>query len=285
MGEPDREYMVRVRRLNVHVVEWGDPRNAAVLLLHGRSANAMDWHRLAASLADYYRVVSFDQRGHGLTDWPGRYTHRLLTGDLEGVVEATGLQKFALVGHSMGGAIAWAYTGRHPHNVRCLVLLDASPEPPGVHEPDEPTPQTPTGLTAPEEIVAWATAQGWTKRIGRQDLGRWLTRYARPTPGGYLAAFDESAYDRAYVSGRMWPSNRTDWRAISRIACPTLVVIGEDGLVGRELGRQLARRLRHGALAVIPRAGHAVHLENLPATLAAVRPFLATHEPAAADHP
>jgi pimeloyl-ACP methyl ester carboxylesterase len=83
----------------------------------------------------------------------------------------------------------------------------------------------------------------------------------------------------------MWPSNRTDWRAISRIACPTLVVIGEDGLVGRELGRQLARRLRHGALAVIPRAGHAVHLENLPATLAAVRPFLATHEPAAADHP
>jgi pimeloyl-ACP methyl ester carboxylesterase len=77
----------------------------------------------------------------------------------------------------------------------------------------------------------------------------------------------------------MRPSNRTDWRSIARITCPTLVVVGEHGFVGRELGRLLAQRLRRGELVVIPRAGHAVHLENLPATLAAVRPFLAAHVP------
>ena len=222
MNEPSREYMVNVRRLSFHVAEWGDPRNVPVLLLHGRSASAIDLQHLAASLADRYRVVAFDQRGHGLSDWPGRYTHRLLQADVEGVAKVIGMEKFALIGHSMGGGLAWAYAARHPEDVRCLVILDASPEPPGVHEPNEPSPQTPAGLTTPEEIITWAAALGWAKRIGRQDLGRWLTRYARRGPDGtYVAGFDEPGYNRAYDSGHMRPSNRTDWRTISRITCPT----------------------------------------------------------------
>ena len=272
--------MVRVGRLDFHIVEWGDPRRSPVLLLHGRSANALDWQRLAARLADHYRVVAFDQRGHGLSDRPGRYTQRLLTDDVAGVAEATALDTFALIGHSMGGGVAWAFAARHPDRLRCLVLLEASPELPGVREPEEPMPQIPPGLTAPDEIVAWAAARGWTKRIGRRDLARWLTRYARFVPdASSVPTFDDAAYNQAFVSGRMWPANRTDWRAIAHITCPALVVIGEHGLVGRELGALLVRRLRHGALAVVPRAGHAVHLENLPGTLAAVRPFVDAHEP------
>lgn len=77
----------------------------------------------------------------------------------------------------------------------------------------------------------------------------------------------------------MWQSTRTDWRDISRIACPTLVVIGENGIVGRKLGEELTERLRHGSLAVIPNTGHVVHWQNLDATLAAVRPFLSAHLP------
>lgn len=284
VGASSHEYMVRVGRLNFHVAEWGDPRNVPVLLLHGRSGNAISWQRLAARLADRYRVVAFDQRGHGLSDWPGRYTHRLLTGDVEGVAEATGLGKFALIGHSMGAPIAWYYAARRPDTLKCLVLIDGSPGPPGEDEPYPPTPPTPSGLKAPEEIVAWVATQGWTKGIGRQDLGRWLTRYARFVPGGgYVRGFDESAYDEAYVSGRMWPSSRTDWRAISRITCPTLVVIAEHGIVGRELGELLARRLRHGEFAFMPGIGHLVHWQNLPATLATVRPFLDAHVPARTD--
>jgi pimeloyl-ACP methyl ester carboxylesterase len=131
-----REYMVRVGRLSFHVVEWGDARNAPVLLLHGRSANAISWERLAARLADRYRVVAFDQRGHRLSDWPGRYTHRLLISDVvAGVAQVLGLDRFALVGHSMGAAIAWGYAARHSDNLRCLVLMDSTPDPPGYEEP------------------------------------------------------------------------------------------------------------------------------------------------------
>jgi len=281
---PSREYMVRAGRLNVHVVEWGDARNAPVLLLHGRSANAISWQRLAARLADRYRVVAFDQRGHGLSDWPGRYTHRLLIGDVEGVAEALGLRRFALIGHSMGAAIAWGYAARHSDDLDCLALIDSTPDPPGENEPYPAGPQTPSGLTSAEEIVAWAASRGWTKGIGRQDLARWLTRYARLVPGGgYVRGFDEAALEEAYVSGRMWPSTGTDWHAISRIACPTLVVIAEHGIVGRELGEVLVRRLRHGTFAFIPGTGHLVHWQNLPAVLATVRPFLDAQTPAGRD--
>ena len=276
--------MVRVRRLNFHVVEWGDARNFPLLLLHGRSTNAISWQDFAASLADRYRVVALDQRGHGLSDWPGRYTHRLLTGDVAGVVEVTGLSRFALIGHSIGALIAAEYAARHPDRVNCLVLIDGSPDPPGEDEPYEPDTLTPSGLKSPDDIIAWHAAQGWTNGAGRQDLRRWLTRYARLGPdGGYVPGFDEAAYEEEYLAGRMWPSNRTEWRTISRIACPTLVVVGEDGAVGKELGELLTGRLRHGTFACIPATGHLVHWENLPATLAAVRPFLDAHEPAAAE--
>ncbi len=88
--------------------------------------------------------------------------------------------------------------------------------------------------------------------------------------------FDQSAYEHAYASGRMWQSSRTDWRDISRVSCPTLVVAGEEGKggVGTELGQFLTERLPQGSLALIPNAGHLVHWQNLRATLAAVRPFL-----------
>lgn len=274
--------MVRVRRLKFHVVEWGDPHNSPVLLLHGRQTNAISWQRFAASLADRYRVVAFDQRGHGLSDWPGRYTHRLLVGDAAGVAEATGLVNFALVGHSMGAAIAWTYAARHSENLNCLILIDSTPDWPGADDPYPPTPATPSGLEAPEEIVAWATSRGWTKGVGRHDLGRWLTRYARWVPAaGYVRGFDEAAYEHAYVSGRMWPTTRTDWRAISRISCPTLVIIGDHGIVGRELGEFTARRLRYGRFAAIP-TGHLMQMQNLPAALAAIRPFLDAHQQARA---
>ncbi len=193
------------------------------------------------------------------------------------LAKAAGLASFALIGHSMGGAIAWEYAARHLDVVSCLVLIDASPDPPGEIEPDERYPPVPSGVASSDEVIEWAAAQGWTDGMDRDDINRWLMRHGRWSPGrGWDPGFDRAGYEDAYASGRMWQSTRTDWRDISRIACPTLVVVGEKekGGVGRELGQTLADGLRQGSLAVIPNTGHLVHWQNLPATLAAVRSFL-----------
>jgi len=278
--EPSREHMVRVRGINFHVVEWGDPRDPPLLLLHGRTANAISWHRMAMGLANRNRVVAFDQRGHGLSDWPGRYTDRLLVADVASLAAAIGLGSFALIGHSMGGAIAWEYSARRPDTVSCLILLDASPDPPGVTEEYKPFPPIPTGLSSPDEIVEWAAAQGWTDGVERSDLDRWLVRHARCSPGGgWGPGFDEGAYQAAYARGRMWQGTRADWRDIARITCPTLAVVGEreKGGVGKELGQLMVERLRDGSLALVTGTGHLLHWQDLSAALAVVRPFLARH--------
>ena len=148
----------------------------------------------------------------------------------------------------MGAAVAWEYAARHLDMVSCLVLLDASPDPPGETDAYVPGPQTPFGLRSPDEIIECAAARagrmGWTGAIstagspgmlagrrgagGPEDSTRRGTR--KPTPAG--------ACGRALEP--------TGWTS-PRIACPTLVVIGETGIVGRNLGEQLTERLRHGS--------------------------------------
>ena len=160
----------------------------------------------------------------------------------------------------------------------CLILLDACPDPPGETEAYKPYPPIPSGLASPWEIVDWATPLGWTDGVDRSDLDRWLIRHARwSLGGGWGPGFDEGGYQAAYTSARMWQSNRAHWRDVARIACPTLAVVGEKerGGVGEELGKLLVERLREGSLSVVPDTGHLLHWQNLSATLAAVRPFLA----------
>jgi pimeloyl-ACP methyl ester carboxylesterase len=74
-----------------------------------------------------HRVVRYDQRGFGLSDRdPDRLTLDAFVGDLEAVVDAAGLERFALLGISQGGAAAICYAVRHPERVSHLVLCGAA---------------------------------------------------------------------------------------------------------------------------------------------------------------
>jgi pimeloyl-ACP methyl ester carboxylesterase len=67
---------------------------------------------------------------------------------------------------------------------------------------------------------------------------------------------------------------------MTRVSCPTLVAVGEHGVVGKELGELTARRLRHGEFVVLPGTSHLMHLQKPAAVLAALRPFIDVHAPA-----
>ena len=121
--------------------ESGPAPAAPVVLLHALGETADDWAQVAAALSRSWHVYAVDLRGHGRSDWPGQYTLPLLRDDVVGFLDALGLGSVTLIGHSMGGAVAYLVAMREPGRVRRLVLEDPAPPWPRV----PPVPSRPDG--------------------------------------------------------------------------------------------------------------------------------------------
>jgi 3-oxoadipate enol-lactonase len=98
-----------------------------VVLLHALGEASSDWAPVAEALAPSWRVYAPDLRGHGASDWPGSYTIEQLTTDLATLLDALGLDRVALCGHSVGGPPAYLYAARYPDRVARLILEDPAP--------------------------------------------------------------------------------------------------------------------------------------------------------------
>ena len=98
-----------------------------LVLVHGFGANRAFWRlTVVPRLARHFRVLTYDLRGHGLSDMPRRgYTSRHMADDLAGLLEALEVPRADVVGHSFGGAVALHLAARQPGRVRRLVLADA----------------------------------------------------------------------------------------------------------------------------------------------------------------
>ncbi len=113
--------------LKVHVRDEG-PRDAPVIvLLHGSNDDLHTWDPWAAQLSKSYRVIRFDQIGHGLTgpEPHGDYSPKAFVDAIDQVTSKLGVTKFVLAGNSMGGANALHYALAHGDKLTALVLLDA----------------------------------------------------------------------------------------------------------------------------------------------------------------
>ncbi|MFJ9520581.1 alpha/beta fold hydrolase [Kitasatospora sp. NPDC101801] len=95
-----------------------------VLLLHALGTDATDWEVVAPVLATERRVYALDLRGHGRSDWPGEYSLELMRDDVLGFLDAVGADRVDVVGHSMGGVVAYLLAEESPGRVDRLVLED-----------------------------------------------------------------------------------------------------------------------------------------------------------------
>lgn len=113
--------------LRVRVVERGEPSSQPVLLIHGWGCTAYVYRYNMPGLAEAgYRALAFDLKGHGLSDKPldgDEYTIESMVEHVHDVLDALGLDRPALVGHSMGGSLIYHFASRYPERVRCLGLL------------------------------------------------------------------------------------------------------------------------------------------------------------------
>src|SRR5579871_6235066 len=105
-----------VNGLRLHYLEWGEPTAPPIVMLHGLRSAAPTWAAVAAPLCARYRVLALDQRGRGESEWAAdrNYRRDAYVADLAELVDQLGLERFILMGHSMGGANTLVYTARHP---------------------------------------------------------------------------------------------------------------------------------------------------------------------------
>lgn len=125
MIEPESQF-IEPGRLRLHVNTWGDPSNPPVMLLHGMSDHSRGWDWIAQDLLKDYYLIAPDLRGHGDSDWAGADAYSLgaFLLDIADVMEAFDLQKFAIVGHSLGGALGLRLAAAFPGRVAALTGVE-----------------------------------------------------------------------------------------------------------------------------------------------------------------
>jgi pimeloyl-ACP methyl ester carboxylesterase len=119
--------------------EWGRPDGAVVLMLHGLGSSGASWRHVAPALGERFRVIAPDARGHGDSEWTRDYSPELMADDVAGFLEQIGVLAAIMVGHSMGGVVAYAVAATRPELVRLLVLEEMPPPDPA--NPPRPYPR------------------------------------------------------------------------------------------------------------------------------------------------
>ncbi|MFC8789385.1 alpha/beta fold hydrolase [Streptomyces cinereoruber] len=232
--------------------DWGGS-GTPVVLLHGLAGHAGEWDAVASALSPRHRVVAVDQRGHGASERRPRDVSRAAyVADVVAVLEGLGLRRPVLVGQSLGGHTAMLAAAAHPGLFRALVLVEAGPGGPNPNVQAQiggwldawPRP-FPSREAAVEFLGGGPVGEGWAAGLVECD-GGWWPRFDRDVMVGSLA---ENA-------------RRSFWDEWSKVACPTLAVLGQGGIIPpEEIGEMLRRRPETVALSV-PGTGHDVHLER-----------------------
>jgi pimeloyl-ACP methyl ester carboxylesterase len=288
MSEP-REQTIDVWGLPIHTLEWGQPGGLALILVHGFLDQAHSWRPFVAALQNAATrslwIIAPDCRGHGDSGWIGTggyYHFPDYVLDLDYVVQAFGLTRFALIGHSMGGTISFLYAGTFPNRVTELVLIEGI-GPPGMNYSE-----------APARMEQWITdvrerGRNHFREYTRVEAGAAQLQQTNPRLNGALALDLARAGMKQNEKGKwVWkfdPLHRTAapqpfytaqaLEFLRRIECPVLIVEGKESRqTGRPDKQQRYDAIAHHERIVIEDAGHMVHQDKPEALAAAVRDFL-----------
>lgn len=252
--------MVQLRGRRFHYTECGTPAAPPVILLHGVTGHARSWDEEARVLAERYRALALDQRGHGDTDPApdGDYSDDALLGDLVAFVDALRLRRVSLVALSLGGRVAINFAGRWPDRVERLVVVDIGPEiaPAGRARVGALMATAPERFESLDEVLIHMRVHA---PLYSEAMLRHRAEHAvRALPGGGFTWKYDRALRDAIRQGRMraptdlWPQ----WRAI---ACPTLLVRGaQSDVLSDETAKRMVDELPVARLVVVPGAGHTV---------------------------
>ena len=251
----------------VHWRESGPAGAPAVVLVNSLGTDFRIWDEVAAALSANWRIITYDKRGHGLSEVPpGPYAIGDFTDDLIGLADHLGLTRFALVGLSIGGLIGQDLAVRRPERLTALVLADTASKV-GTAESWNARIETirKGGLAAIADSVMerWFTPAFHAGRP--DDLAGWRNALLRQPADGYIATCQ--ALSQADLTN-----------AIGSVPVPTLAVVGDGDLsTPPDLVREMAQRIPGAGFALIEGCGHIPPVEQPDRLLTLVTEHLEKH--------
>jgi pimeloyl-ACP methyl ester carboxylesterase len=271
------DHTITLHGSRFHYTERGDHDAPPVVLLHGVTGHARSWDGEGAALADRYRVLALDQRGHGDSDPPpdADYTMASLSADLAAFVDALGLPTFAIVALSLGGRVAMHYAGTHPDRVTRLVVVDIGPDiaPAGRTRVGQIMSHAPERFDTLEDIVAYLRANN--PRYTDALLRARVEHGVRPLPGGGFTWKYDRGLRELVRSGR-WSDPIDLWPAWTALACPTLLVRGaESDILTADIAKKMIEAQPRARLVEVPHAGHTVPGDQPEGFVKLLRDFFA----------
>jgi len=289
--------------VTLNVALAGNPANPAIIFLHGFPESHRTWRELAPRLQNDFYLIMPDQRGFAGSDLPqdvDAYKTDMLVDDIFALADALGIERFAVVGHDWGGAIAWAAALRGDPRLTRLAIVN-SPHPvifqkSLIESPEQrAASQYISAFRAPgfEEMVEakgyeWFFDTTFTRhvdisRISEPERRQYIADWSQP--GAFNAMLNWYRASRVIVPAPGVTVPVPDWllRAFPKVAIPTLVVWGlkDSALLPIQL-EGLDELVGDLTIVPLPEAGHFAPWESGEAVAAALQPFLAGQAAASA---
>lgn len=266
---------MRIRSGDVHLHAQVCGHGPPLVLLHGFLGSGESWADVVPALARSYSCITVDLLGHGGSDCPenwGRYTMDRCVRDVGAVLDFLGLGRVALLGYSMGARVALTFAIHHPSGVSALVCESANP---GIEDEDE-------------RRLRLARDSKFAHAIERDGMDAFV-RFWEALPlfeSHRVLPVDVQARQRA-IRRCQQPSGTAGslrglgvgrqtpvWRKLQELVMPALLVAGWEDAKYREVALRMGALMPAAELAIVPEAGHAVHLEKPQAFVERVLDFL-----------
>jgi pimeloyl-ACP methyl ester carboxylesterase len=274
----ERERFVQSGALRLRVREWGGADAPPIVALHGLRGFSGTWRALAAALPAF-RIIAIDQRGRGESDWDPEanyYTDAYLA-DLETVVEALGLKRFVLLGHSMGGTTSYVYAARRPDRLQALIIEDIAP---GSSVSGAGAERIKAEMAAlPLDFADWGEARTYWRKarpnVGVAALEQRLAESLCEEPGGRIRwRYDAAGISRTRLEPD--PARVVDlWPVVEAIRTPAVVIRGaKSDFCPLPAVEEMERRNGHIRHVTVADASHYVHDDQAGTFHALVHGFL-----------
>ncbi|AXH99659.1 2-succinyl-6-hydroxy-2,4-cyclohexadiene-1-carboxylate synthase [Sporosarcina sp. PTS2304] len=252
-----------IRGVKMHVEQYGQDQSPTIVLLHGFTGSTSTWTETIRLLSSTYHVVAIDLLGHGRSEAPveiSRYRMEQQIKDLHELFAILQLACPIILGYSMGGRVALAYTVTYPSQVAGLILESSSP---GLRSEEEQKTRRLADAKLAERIEQeglesfidfWQEIPLFHSQKNLSDEQRQAVRQERLSQKAIGLANS--------LRGIGTGSQRSYWEDLEQVKLPVLLMTGSEDPKFVEIAHKMKQYLPFVRHEMIKDAGHAIHVEK-----------------------